>query len=97
MHSRYFWQDAAGLAERVKAPVIDAYRGEPIESITFITSRPQFLRWAILDPMLPELMGIPGLQVTVVAYEEAQEAIRRADASNLVFDFDNGVAELGNN
>jgi hypothetical protein len=47
--------------------------------------------------MLPELMGIPGLQVTVVAYEEAQEAIRRADASNLVFDFDNGVAELGNN
>jgi hypothetical protein len=92
--SSYHWQAAASAVQRIQQPVLEAHRGEPLDSITFITASEGFWRWALTadfeGPLLPELMERPGLQVRFIDYPELAARQAGADQLNLFVDIDNG-------
>lgn len=93
--SLYFWHEAANKVESVMQPLIEAHGGERLESITFVTSSVRSWQWALMahshGPLVPELMGIPGLRVTVMSPDELRLAGISSDGSNLVLDLDGGA------
>jgi hypothetical protein len=92
--SRYFWQDAARLVSRARGPVIEANAGKSVESVTLVTDSKEFVHWALAaGPLIPELMGRPGLRVRVIRPEEFERA-RHSDESNLVFDVDRNFVKI---
>ena len=97
--SLYGWQYVSNIAKKAEQPVIEAYRGRPIESFTFVTSEKPLLQFALGSdnyPMLPELMKLPALQVRYVSREELPAQLSHKNSSNLFFDSDNGFAEYSN-
>jgi hypothetical protein len=98
-NSSYHWQAAASAAQQVAAPVLAAHRGEPLDSITFMTARQGFWRWVLTadskGPMLPVLLGRPTLQVRFIGYEGLPGGQAVADPANLFVDIDNGFSTLG--
>jgi hypothetical protein len=92
--SLYTWQFVANAAEQANQPVVVAHRGEPVESVTFITRSRPFWEWTLTKdgkgPMLPELLGRPGLEVDFVDYDDLPAHAAQANATNLFFDIDNG-------
>ncbi len=97
--SLYGWQYVANIAKKAEHPVLDAHRGEPIESFTFVTSEKPLLQFALGSdnyPMLQELMKLPVLQVRYISREELPAQLSHKNSSNLFFDFDNGFAEYSN-
>ena len=94
--SLYHWQFAARGTAQIKAPVIDTYRGKPLESITFLSANPEHWRWALaaggIGPMVPELLYQPALDVRFIGYESVDYLKGRVDDGNIVIDIDNGMA-----
>jgi len=92
--SSYHWQAGASAVQMVQQPVLEAHRGEPLDSLTFITAAGRFWRWALTadleGPLLPELMERPGLRVRFIDYAELPARQAEADQLNLFFDIDNG-------
>ena len=96
--SRYHWQSVAREAERIRRPVVEAYRGRSLESVTFATSSLPLLQYALTSdlkgPMIPELLRLPDLVVRVVEPEQGAILALEADSRNLVLDADDGFARL---
>jgi hypothetical protein len=93
--SHYGWQYVADSALRARRPVVEAYRGRELESVTFATAERGLWQFALGGegyPLLPVLTGRPGLEVRFVSREELPALAARADASNPVFDIDQGFA-----
>jgi hypothetical protein len=93
-HSQYHWQFAANAAGRIRQPLVEAHRGEPIASVTFITDSRPFWQYVLTadmkGPMIPELLGRPDLQVRFLAPADLPAQAAAASATNLFFDIDNG-------
>lgn len=93
--SLYHWQFATRGTAQIEKPVIDVYRGKPLESITFLSASPDHWRWALaaggIGPMVPELLHQPGLDVRFISYESVGELEGRVDVENIVVDIDNGM------
>lgn len=97
-NSVYHWQYVASLAQKIQKPVLEAYRGQPIESITFITAPASRAVWEYTlvsdykGPMIPELMKLPNLKVRLIDYQELRTRQAEANERNLFFDIDNGFS-----
>lgn len=91
--SLYTWQFVANAAQRVEQPVVQAHRGQPIESVTFVTSEQSFWKFALGSdryPLVAELMKRPRLRMELISYKELPERLNRTNSVNLLFDIDNG-------
>lgn len=95
-NSNYHWQFAARGTRQIKRPVIEAFRGQSLESMTFLAANPEHWRWALaaggIGPMVPELLHQPGLVVRFVGYDSAASLEGKVDDRNVVIDIDNGMA-----
>ena len=94
--SLYAWQFVADKAGQVRAPVVERYRGQSIESITFITSERSLWQFALGSeayPLLPELMNLPGLKINYISRQELTVRRTQTNAANLLFDINNGFAD----
>lgn len=97
--SLYGWQYVANLAQKARQPVIDAYRGRLIESLTFATTEKNLWQFALGSdnyPMLPEMMKVPALRIRYISQKELQTQRVQANATNLLFDVDNNFTEYSN-
>ena len=92
--SLYTWQFVANAAQQADAPLVVAHRGEPLESVTFIThSRPLWEHALSADgkgPLLPSLLHRPALRVQFIDYDALPAHVGGASATRLYFDVDNG-------
>jgi hypothetical protein len=89
----YTWQYVSNASAKAKQPVIEQYRGQPVETISFITKDRPFWFFALGNasyPLLPELMRTRNLQVTYVNPRDAEVHANQAGPRHLVFDVDNG-------
>lgn len=95
-NSNYHWQFAARGTRQIERPVIEEFRGHPLESMTFLAAKPEHWRWALaaggIGPMVPELLRQPGLVVRFVGYDSAATLEGKVDDRNVVIDIDNGMA-----
>lgn len=94
--SHYHWQTVAKAAEQIRRPVVEAHRGEPLESITFVTSSLPLLQYALTSdfkgPMVQELLRLPDLRIRLVVPAETRTIAIESDSKNLVLDADSGFA-----
>ena len=99
--SVYGWQFVADSARRVQQEVLEPHRGEPLESMTFITASRPFWRYTLAadskGPMIPELMKLPALRVDFIDYQDLAARQANADAANLFIDIDNGLVAFDPN
>jgi hypothetical protein len=93
--SAYHWQTTANAAQQIQRPVIEAHRGEPLESITFVTNQRNWWASVLSGPMVPELLGLPHLQLRMADYADLPAYQALANERNLVFDVDNGWVAPG--
>ena len=88
----YDWQSAANSARKIERPVLEAYRGEALRSLTFVTSDVPFWRWVLTAddkaPMLQVLLGQPGLPVRVMDRRAVADAPHGLDRAHVVLDAD---------
>lgn len=94
--SLYHWQFVANAARDVERPILDRYRGQPLESLTLVTRTPDYWQFVLQagGALIPELLGQPGLRVAIVP-PDGLSALDPADALNPVHDADNGFVRLG--
>jgi hypothetical protein len=91
----YHWSYTAGKTQMVQKTLIEAFRGQPIKSVTFASSSLPFWQYALTSdgkgPMLEKLMNLPKLKVRFTDYTQL-EAKHQAEGSSadLFFDVDNG-------
>jgi hypothetical protein len=83
----YDWQFTARYAEKIRGPVVEAYRDAAPESIVVVTRERPFWRWVLtaddLGPMLPALLHRPEMRVRVTTRDDPS-----AGAAAIVFDAD---------
>lgn len=90
-YATYDWQYAAVRAREL-APVVDAYRGSALRSLSLVTSDVPFWRWTLSAddkaPMLEFLLRRPGLPVRIYDRAVLAEAIPPLDPAHVVLDAD---------
>jgi hypothetical protein len=95
--SLYHWQFVANAAQRAHKALSEAYGGQPLESLTLVTASRPFWEFTLAadgkGPVLPELLGRPGLQVRFIGYNLLPARVSDADALNPVVDIDAGFVE----
>jgi hypothetical protein len=94
----YDWQFAADSAAKLRAAVIEPYRGSSsLRSLTFVTRDVPFWRWVLTAddkaPMLEFLLERPGLPVRVLDRGVLVDA-PRLDPTHLVLDADADFARV---
>jgi hypothetical protein len=98
----YHWSYTAGKTEMVQRTLVEAFRGQPIKSVTFASSSSPFWQYALTSdgkgPMLEELMNLPELKVRFIDYQElAAKHQAEGSSMDLFFDVDNGFKLYGAN
>ncbi len=95
--SLYHWQFVANAAQRAHKALSEAYGRQPLESLTLVTASRPFWEFTLAadgkGPVLPELLGRPGLQVRFIGYDLLPARVSDADALNPVVDIDAGFIE----
>lgn len=94
--SLYGWQFVAGKAQQARMPVIERYRGQAVESITFLTTERSLWQFALGSkayPLLPELMNLPGLEINYISHRELPTRLTQTNATNLLLDINGGFAD----
>ncbi len=94
----YDWQFAADSAGRIQRPVLAAYRGREIRSLSFVTSDVPFWRWVLTAddkaPMLEFLLARPGLPVRVYDRSALDHPMPSLNAADVALDADAGFAAI---
>ena len=92
--SLYHWQSGADKVEKIQKPLLEAHRGEHVDNIIFVSGSKPFWRWAFQfhdkDPMLGELLKLPGLRVSIFDYYEVPGSGALPGGKTLYFEIDKG-------
>lgn len=93
--SLYHWQFAARGTRQFEKPLVESYRGKPLDSVTFLTRSPEHWNWALMagmkGPMVPELLERPRLRVSFANYQSLRSTLARRGPNDLIVDIDNGI------
>jgi hypothetical protein len=89
----YHWSLCASMTVQLRQPIVEELQGQPLESITFVTSQMELWRFNLIEggPLIPALLRRPDLKIKVVTPEGAAAARLRANANNLVFSLEGGT------
>ncbi len=88
----YNWQFAANASNKIYVDVLSRHRGEPLQSITFITDSKPFWQWTLMansvGPMIPAVMNQKALRVNFMSHEDVLAKPPELSPTNLVYDID---------
>jgi hypothetical protein len=88
--SDYHWRFGAEQAERLRQPVIERYRDQPLESLLLVTDGTlRFWHFVLQQPFLPVMIGRPELQVAIIDSTSPMLAIP-GSPGRVVLDIDRG-------